>query len=85
MKRLLDLYQKPVRRVVGLMSGTSVDGIDAALVRIEGSGVGCGVDLLAFKTYPFAPELRERIHRSFTGGSSREVCGVSVRIPNPAS
>lgn len=42
---------------VGLMSGTSLDGIDAALVRIRPSGASYRVDLLNFLTAPFEPEL----------------------------
>lgn len=48
-------------RVIGLISGTSVDGIDAALVEISGTGLNLHVDLLAGATYPYPPELRERI------------------------
>jgi len=43
---------------VGLMSGTSLDGIDAALVRIEPRGRAYALDLLRFATMPFAPDLR---------------------------
>jgi len=45
---------------IGLMSGTSADAIDAALVRI-GSDPG-DVELLAFREEPIEEALRERIH-----------------------
>ncbi|MBD2294513.1 anhydro-N-acetylmuramic acid kinase [Anabaena sphaerica FACHB-251] len=48
-------------RVIGLMSGTSVDGIDAALVEIVGTDLDLKVELLAGETYPYPAELRERI------------------------
>ncbi|WP_338038762.1 anhydro-N-acetylmuramic acid kinase [Neosynechococcus sphagnicola] len=50
-----------MQRVIGLMSGTSVDGIDAALVEISGMGFDLQVQLLAGNTYPYAPDLREQI------------------------
>lgn len=48
-------------RVIGLISGTSVDGIDAALVEICGSDLDLKISLLAGATYPYTPELREKI------------------------
>ncbi|MEH1866975.1 MAG: anhydro-N-acetylmuramic acid kinase [Nostoc sp.] len=48
-------------RVIGLISGTSVDGIDAVLVEISGTELDLKVELLAGKTYPYPAELRERI------------------------
>jgi anhydro-N-acetylmuramic acid kinase len=48
-------------RVIGLMSGTSVDGIDAALVDISGTGLDIKIELIAGETYPYPPEIRERI------------------------
>ncbi|MFO7173091.1 MAG: anhydro-N-acetylmuramic acid kinase [Bacillota bacterium] len=59
--RLLAIANKPERLVLGLMSGTSVDGIDAALVRIRGGGADAQVELVAFCTYPYPPGVRERI------------------------
>ena len=52
------------RLVIGLSSGTSCDGIDAALVRIRGHGDDVRVELLSFVCVPFEPSLRERIARS---------------------
>ena len=46
---------------VGLMSGTSLDGIDAALVRIRPAGVSYRVDLLNFITLPFEEETLARL------------------------
>jgi len=47
--------------VIGLISGTSVDGIDAALVNITGREEDLNVELLAGATYPYAAELRSQI------------------------
>ena len=47
--------------VIGLMSGTSVDGIDAALVEISGTEVDLQVKLLAESTFPYPPALRSQI------------------------
>lgn len=47
--------------VIGLMSGTSVDGIDAALVKISGRELDLQVDLIAAQTYPYPDALRDQI------------------------
>ena len=53
MKSFYQLAQKPTKKVIGLMSGTSVDGVDAALVEIRGHGLETQVELLAFHPHPF--------------------------------
>ncbi len=47
--------------VAGLMSGTSADGIDIALVRIGPKRRGLQLQLLAHRGFPFSPALRERV------------------------
>jgi len=51
------------RLCVGLISGTSVDGIDAALVRIGGSGAGDPgrVELLRFVSVPYPEAVRREL------------------------
>lgn len=53
--------KKPERYIIGLMSGTSADGIDAALVRVSGSERQTKAVLEAFVTQPFPAELRQEI------------------------
>jgi anhydro-N-acetylmuramic acid kinase len=55
------------RLVVGLISGTSMDGIDAALVRISGPAARPRVRLMAFETFAYSATVRQRILRVSTG------------------
>lgn len=48
-------------RGIGLMSGTSLDGIDAALIEINGSGLTTAVSLIDFVTVPIDSGLKEQI------------------------
>lgn len=61
---------KSRRLAVGLMSGTSVDGIDAALVELEGASENLSVKLLAFKNTPYPPGVREKIFSLFNPGEA---------------
>ena len=55
------------RLVVGLISGTSMDGIDAALVRISGPATQPRVRLMAFETLAYSATVRQTILRVATG------------------
>jgi anhydro-N-acetylmuramic acid kinase len=65
MNRLQVIAAKSERLVIGLMSGTSVDGIDAALVRIQGGGPDVRIKTEHFAAYPFDPEVRAAIFTLF--------------------
>lgn len=67
---LREIREKPVRRVVGMMSGTSVDGVDAAVVEIGGSEEAPQVRLLAFANTPYPPVVREEIFKLFQPATS---------------
>ena len=55
------------RLAVGLMSGTSMDGVDAALVRLAGPAGQPRVRLLRFVTLPYPPEIRLWVLHVATG------------------
>ena len=82
MKSFHQLAQKPTKKVIGLMSGTSVDGVDAALVEIRGHGLETQVELLAFHAHPFEAEVRDRIFDLFQPETSRvdEICQMNFLI-----
>ena len=61
MKAFIELLNKDKKCVIGLMSGTSVDGIDAAIVEIAGHGLETVVELLAFETFRFPSGVPQRI------------------------
>jgi len=58
------------RLMVGLMSGTSMDGIDAVLVRISGPAAQPRVRLLAFETLAYSAPVRQKVLRIATGESA---------------
>jgi anhydro-N-acetylmuramic acid kinase len=48
-------------KAIGLISGTSVDGIDAVLVEIQGKDTDLQVEMLTGETFPYPTSLREEI------------------------
>ena len=62
-------------RVAGLMSGTSADGVDAAVTEIRGRSVR----VLAHGTVPYSRAIRERVYRLFDPETSRvnEICRMN--------
>ena len=79
MKSFHQLLEKQTKKVIGLMSGTSVDGVDVVLVDIHGHGLATQIELLAFESFPFAAETRARIFELFNPETSRvdEICKMN--------
>jgi anhydro-N-acetylmuramic acid kinase len=67
LRRLLD---RPERTVAGLMSGTSLDGVDAVVVRLAGSGRGLRVETLGFASVPYDPPLRAVLQANVEAATS---------------
>ncbi len=65
-QHLYEIAQKSSRKVIGLMSGTSLDGLDIALCEITGAGVQTKVDLLNFTTVSYDADIKEKILSLFS-------------------
>src|SRR5262249_21392566 len=62
---------------VGLMSGTSLDGVSAALVRIRDAGA---VELLRFRTNPYSSAERAELRGAMQGGTARDLALLHVKL-----
>lgn len=63
--RLATIANKKERIIVGLMSGTSLDGLDIALCKIAGSRSGTHLELIHFETVEYSDEMRKEISKVF--------------------
>jgi anhydro-N-acetylmuramic acid kinase len=76
LERLMHVATKYSRRIIGLMSGTSLDAIDVAMVRIEKHGVTAKVRLEHFREYPYPPKIRAVVRDMFDPKRARidDIC-----------
>lgn len=70
MDALIDLHRQSPRTVAGLMSGTSLDGVDAVLTRLDGSGTDLEIEQEVFVHVPYPEALRELIRLNTDADSS---------------
>jgi len=70
LQHLINVAQKPARIAIGLMSGTSLDGLDIALCRLTGTGTETAIELLNFATTPYTEDFKNDVREVF---AKREV------------
>lgn len=67
--------------VVGLMSGTSLDGISAAVARFRDAPEGrVDVDLLAYTSRSYSPAQRARLGAALSGTTPAEYCRLNFDL-----
>lgn len=66
--------------LVGLMSGTSLDGIAAAAVRFHPGPEGDRAELLGFASVPYGAGQRQRLADAMVQGSARDTCRLNVDL-----
>lgn len=62
---LYKIAQKETRKIIGLMSGTSLDGLDVALCAISGTGENTAVKILEFETINYTEDVKNEIRKVF--------------------
>lgn len=75
--------RKPAARkdcYVGLMSGTSADGIDAVVAEISGGGRGLRANLIAHVHQSFSPAFRRRVLAACLHGTVAEICELNFLL-----
>ncbi|MCE2997500.1 MAG: anhydro-N-acetylmuramic acid kinase [Flammeovirgaceae bacterium] len=79
-EKLYQIANKSERLIIGLMSGTSLDGLDIALCKFLGQGLDTQVELVAFETVSYDPSFKEEIKAVF----AKEVASLEkVCLLNP--
>jgi anhydro-N-acetylmuramic acid kinase len=66
LQHLFNIAQKPARIGIGLMSGTSLDGLDIALCRFTDSGLQTQCELLQFTTVPYQDFFKSEVRTIFS-------------------
>jgi anhydro-N-acetylmuramic acid kinase len=80
--KLHNIAGKKSRLIIGLMSGTSLDGLDVALCRFTGSGSGTRIDILAFDTIEYGDHFKTQVRSIFSKRSVdlEKVCLLNAWI-----
>ncbi|WP_310686746.1 anhydro-N-acetylmuramic acid kinase [Aliifodinibius sp. S!AR15-10] len=83
-QRLSQIGSKSNRKIIGLMSGTSLDGLDIALCEVKGAGGETELDLLEFKTCTYSESIVKRLGPivSRETVSLQEVCLANSWLAN---
>jgi len=63
--KLKHIAEAPSRTIIGLMSGTSLDGLDVACCKISGTGPETKVQLLHFKTIDYDADFKSKVRLVF--------------------
>ncbi|MCU0404275.1 MAG: anhydro-N-acetylmuramic acid kinase, partial [Chitinophagaceae bacterium] len=65
-KKLYEIALKENRLIIGLMSGTSLDGLDVALCRFSGSGLDTQIELVQFETIAYNHSFKAEVKSIFS-------------------
>ena len=79
---LQSIALKRKKLAIGLMSGTSLDGVDAVLLEITGSGQAIKINQIKFITYPFPKGLKQKLlkNSAVNNGNVSDICRLNFLL-----
>ncbi|WP_370579394.1 anhydro-N-acetylmuramic acid kinase [Mucilaginibacter sp. X5P1] len=82
LQKLIDIARKDEKIAIGLMSGTSLDGLDIALCRFSGNGLQTKFSLLHFTTIPYTDVFKQEVKAVFARRDAdlEKVCLLNAYI-----
>lgn len=81
-KTLFGIASKSERKIIGLMSGTSLDGLDIAFCNVRKNGIDTEVELLEFETAPYTKDFKRNLLNVFSKADAklREITMLNVEV-----
>lgn len=79
-KKLSRLLVKRTKKVIGLLSGTSVDAVDAILLQITGHGVNSKIKVIDFTSHPIPEKIRLAVFKNSDKRTAKieDICRLNV-------
>lgn len=76
---ILQKLNKPNLKVLGIMSGTSLDGIDIAEIEVSDSSGNIHYELINYRCLPIPPEIHSLIKAGFTA-NAEQLCSLHFEL-----
>jgi|UniRef100_A0A7V3REI1 anhydro-N-acetylmuramic acid kinase len=81
MKQFIEIVQKKSRKIIGMMSGTSADGVDLVFVSIDGCGKEMKCEMKDSESFIYPEKLRKRILEAMKADALvRDVCSLDFEL-----
>jgi len=82
-EKLLKISKKDSRLIIGMMSGTSADSIDAAICKVTAGGIDdpkTSVELMHFSSFPYPDSIKDRLHIEIGSLRAKDIAELNAEI-----
>jgi anhydro-N-acetylmuramic acid kinase len=81
---LVELIKKKERKVIGVLSGTSVDAVDVVLLNIKGTGIKSKIQVIDFQSFKISRKFREYILKCSGKNENdvEDICKLNFLVGN---